>query len=632
MPNAGGASLIRLVACYSAALAVFTAGTTPVFAQLNSLTAPSLIRQIAAASHGELRGSVSDDRRQPLAGVVVSAVGSTTVFAVTERDGSFVVRNLPAGPYLVRVHLQGYVAPRARVIQVNGGTQQVPSIAMTAKDGDSRQVLEAGIGGSTSGQNGDTLEPSALDRSEVAWRLRHLKRSVLKDVDVDTRTDDESPLAASPTPAYGSRQAGIGGWFAELPLYGRVDLLTSTSFDHAQDLFSLNLAVPTGVTSFALAAPIGAGDWSVQAGLTQGDIASWVVSSSFARRGQTAHHYEAGVSYGAQSYLGGNSYTLAALSDGSRSVGEVYASDRWSATRNIEVNYGAKYARYDYLNERGLLSPNLSVSITPNPERGLRLRASASRREVAPGAEEFLAPTTGPWLPPQRTFSPLSRRSGFERERVDTVEVRAEHQWAGDFVIGIRAFKQEVDGQVVTLFGLAEASSPVASIGHYYVASGGDFDAAGWGLGITRTMLEGIRASIDYTVTEANWVSPGVDSARLSGVAASTVRTGTERTYDLRAAVESEVPQTDTRFFVVYKINSGFASAEANGPSRNLGARFDVQVNQALPFLNFATSQWEMLVAVRNMFRDGVGDSSVYDELLVVRAPKRIVGGLTVRF
>ena len=145
-------------------------------------------------------------------------------------------------------------------------------------------------------------------------------------------------------------------------------------------------------------------------------------------------------------------------------------------------------------------------------------------------------------------------------------------------------------------------------------------------------MLDGVRASLDYTVTDANWVRPGIDAERLSRVSASTVRRDTERLYDLRAAVESEVPQTATRFFVVYKINSAFASPDADAPQRNLGARFDVQVNQGLPFLNFATAQWEMLVAVRNMFRDGLTDASAYDELLVLRAPKRIVGGLSVRF
>jgi hypothetical protein len=37
-------------------------------------------------------------------------------------------------------------------------------------------------------------------------------------------------------------------------------------------------------------------------------------------------------------------------------------------------------------------------------------------------------------------------------------------------------------------------------------------------------------------------------------------------------------------------------------------------------------------VALRNLFHDPVNGDSVYDELLVVRPPKRIVGGLLVRF
>jgi hypothetical protein len=53
-----------------------------------------------------------------------------------------------------------------------------------------------------------------------------------------------------------------------------------------------------------------------------------------------------------------------------------------------------------------------------------------------------------------------------------------------------------------------------------------------------------------------------------------------------------------------------------------------VQVNQALPFLR----NWEMLVAVSNLFHDDATTASVYDEALVVNPPKRVLGGVTVRF
>ena len=63
-----------------------------------------------------------------------------------------------------------------------------------------------------------------------------------------------------------------------------------------------------------------------------------------------------------------------------------------------------------------------------------------------------------------------------------------------------------------------------------------------------------------------------------------------------------------------------------------LDSRFGVQVHQSLPFMDFSTAKWEMLLGVRNFFRETSADQSVYDELLVVRPPKRIVGGLTMRF
>ena len=67
-------------------------------------------------------------------------------------------------------------------------------------------------------------------------------------------------------------------------------------------------------------------------------------------------------------------------------------------------------------------------------------------------------------------------------------------------------------------------------------------------------------------------------------------------------------------------------------PAPALDARFDVQVRQSLPFMDFSSAKWEMLVAVRNFFRETAPDQSIYDELLVVRPPKRIVGGLTLKF
>src|SRR5215468_5296639 len=152
------------------------------FAQVAPISNNSPIRQVASISPMEVRGVVLDDRAQPLAGAVVSALGGASAFAITDRSGRFTLRDLPAGPYLVRAHLQGYASARDRIVQVSTATRDI-SISLTkvaAKD-DQPSVLQAGIGGvDESSLAGD----DEVDHpSDIAWRLRHLRRSVLKDLD-----------------------------------------------------------------------------------------------------------------------------------------------------------------------------------------------------------------------------------------------------------------------------------------------------------------------------------------------------------------------------------------------------------------------------------------------------------------
>jgi hypothetical protein len=106
-----------------------------------------------------------------------------------------------------------------------------------------------------------------------------------------------------------------------------------------------------------------------------------------------------------------------------------------------------------------------------------------------------------------------------------------------------------------------------------------------------------------------------------------------ERIHDLQTSIEATIPQTATRVYLKYRVNTGFWSGQPDVLMRSSSnARFNFRVNQSLPFLRFSNADWEALVDVRNMFREGEADSSVYDEIFAIRAPKRIVGGLQVRF
>lgn len=615
------------------ALGVILCAAPPALAQVRPQV--HAVSRVAAGVHGELQGVIRDDQGGAVRGAVVSALGSATVFSVTDDEGRFVFRNLPPGPYLVRVHRQGYVPARARVIDVRAGNRTSHSVTLlrSADVDEKPAVLAAGLGGDAPPPAAEPDE-SEHAHGEVAWRLRHQKRSVLKEAEhaVARLTGGESALAEPFSElgrAVGTSARLASALFADLQFDGQVNLLTTTSFDRPQDLFSMAAAEPRGVAYVSLVVPARNGDWLMRGTITQGDISSWIASGSYRRAADATHAYEAGLSYSAQRYLGGNGEALLAVRDGGRNVGSIYAYDNWTIAPRVRVGYGARYARYDYLPDESLLSPRASVTVRPSARDSLVLRAAVSHRETAPGAEEFTPPSVGFWLPPERTFSPLSRGT-FRPEQLDHVEVAAEREIGSGVVVGVRAFRQRVDEQVVTLFGLTVAEG-ASSVGHYHVGSAGDFEARGFSVSASRTLRDGVQASVDYTRFDSRWAGYSPDAVALAQLAQSVLRKD-ERIHDLTAAVETVVAPSATRVFIMYKLNTGFATANHTTAPALHNVRFNVQVNQALPFLGFLDANWEMVAAVTNLFRDEMLDGSVYDELFVVAPPKRVLGGITMRF
>ena len=625
--------MIRVLLSCGVGVVVF-ATDSPAFAQRAAVPPVSAVTHVAAARLCDFRGLVQDDGGQPLAGAIVSALGSTSAFAVSDRAGRFTFRDLPAGPYLVRAHLQEYVPSRGRIVQVTPDGRNTSTIELTrrAEPSSTPPVVAAGVAPV------EPVERSDGDHAhdEVAWRLRHARRSVLKDADqaiADLGRHESffgGPIGGL-SHAVGSSARLASSLFDDLSMSGQFHLLTTTSFDRPQDLFSMNVDLPKSVAFVSLEAPGAQGDWTMRGTVTQGDLASWILAGSYTRHTPSVHAYEAGVSYGMQRYLGGNGDALAAIRDGSRVVGSMYAFDSWQIARPLRVSYGAKYSRYDYLSDPGLWSPRASIAVQPLRRDSLTLRASMSRRQVAPGAEEFLPSSIGLWLPPERTFAPVAHGM-FHPERHDQVEVGVERTWPGDVVVGVRVFDQRVENQLVTVFGVGLADIPSASgIGHYEVGSAGAYGARGWGVTVSRSVSDRLRATVDYAQADAVWDRRSPDFDALAALERSVLRTE-DRVHDLTASVESVVAPTSTRVFVIYKLNAALAAADAIPALATARTRFDVQVNQALPFLDFTNAQWEMLVAVSNLFKEELGETTIYDEALVVRPPKRVLGGVTVKF
>lgn len=602
------------------------------------------IGRVASLSPGGIFGSVEDEKGAPVAGATVTAVGTTTTVVTTDRDGRFELRALSPGPYLVRARLSGFIAPRGQIVEVRPSGRATSSIALrravVAETTTPLPVLAAGAGAvpesvpQPSAAVDDSGNAGNDDHSEMAWRLRHARRSVLKDLTMPGGLLGDDEFVGRPGLLDRAESASrLATNFGAAPFSGQVNLLTTGAFDSPQQFFTSN-SFSHSIAYLELGAPVGEhADWTARAALTQGAIASWIVAGNYAIRAPARHRYDIGLSYSTQRYAGGTFSGERGVTDGSRNAGELSAFDTFSITPNVTLTYGGRYARYDYLDGENLFSPR--VALTVEPLEHFRVSGVLSRRAVAPGAEEFIPRMDdGIWLPPQRTFSSLVLTQPLAAERSTHMEVAVERDVALA-TITVRAFRQHVADQLLTLFGLDLPGTP-AAVGHYVLMTAGDAKASGVSAGLRAAFARRVRGAVEYSVTNAR-LGSSEDRSTVTLLAPSAIRPDPDRVHDLAASIETEVPETATRVVVFYRVSNGFARpgvgatiGETDRPV--LDSRFDVQVRQSLPFMDFSSAKWEMLVAVRNFFRETAPDQSIYDELLVVRPPKRIVGGLTLKF
>jgi outer membrane receptor protein involved in Fe transport len=121
-------------------------------AALATLAVCALVSEAPAGTVGKLSGVVVDAKKQPLAGANVMLVGAP-LGAVTGVDGRYVILNIPAGTYAVKVSLIGYnpVSVQSLAIPADRTTTQdltltesaieLKEVVVTAK----RPVVELGL-------------------------------------------------------------------------------------------------------------------------------------------------------------------------------------------------------------------------------------------------------------------------------------------------------------------------------------------------------------------------------------------------------------------------------------------------------------------------------------------------------
>jgi len=482
-------------------------------------------------------------------------------------------------------------------------------------------------------QQGPAIVPAddGHAHTDLAWQLRHLTRSVLR--------DGADPGQAWPAPGASGPQNMTGGprdvmspfaaALADTDFRGQVDFVTTTTArsvsEWSQDPW------PRGVAQLALGAPIaGVGAWQVRAALASGQGTSWNVLGEYESVPKDDHAWKLRLSYSAQAFTAPTELLSLAVAEDRTVVGAA-AQDRWRVNPKIEVEYGVRSDRFDYLVNPYLFSAHGGFTAHVAPRTFVQ--AHAARTMIAPGVDEFLPPADdAPWLPAEQLFFPLTSRGALRAEELRRADVAVAYQLrapGGDLdapAIHLRRFWEQSTDQMATLFHGGGGSSR----GQYAVAPVGSVDLAGWGIGVSGQIAPHVRGQVEYARVTAGWQTASRVHA-LRAMAPSALRDEIERAQDVTATVDVVVPRTSTRVSFVYRASNAFSTGNSAGIPLP-GSRFDLRVHQELPYRPLRSSHLELIFAVRNLFHDGRADASWYDELLTVGPPVRLMGGIQLRF
>jgi hypothetical protein len=584
------------------AIAVTLLPADPVSAQSTSASQPGGPLAVQASRMGgRIHGVVRDDVGRGVGGVSILAMGTTLALARSDSRGHFALA-VPAGDYILRAAREGYVSTYREAVRVNMSAELERNITLLRQGvrTPERSVLTAGVVGTVPGGIEQIAAASATDHShtEAAWRLRHLPRSVLRDgmSPIDPSAGTFRPGRSILDQAFLGSARTATSFFTDTDFSGHVNFLTTSAVDGSRGWLPAQWA--RGIASIAIGAPVGThGDWSVRGSLTAGDLSSWVLLGEYAATDV-------------------------------RNAGSIYGYDLWRIGPGLTVDYGLRLDRYDYVASR-FFSPRIGARVAVFEKT--HLVTLASRRTVAPGADEFLPPASaGLWLPPERTFSSLVKGRPLQAEQVRHFEVGVEREFGGEATrrtISVRRFRHSVLNQVATLFGVDETRD----IGHYYVASPGNVQLDGWGVRLATRMTRRVSTSIDYSTGVGLW-DHGREARILRFRAPTVVRPDEERVHDLTTSVDASVPETSTRVSAVYRLNTAFSSAASRTRRGSPAGRFDVQVHQGLPFQPIKGGKLEVVFALQSLFRDSRDPGSMYDELLTLAPPMRLMSGVQVRF
>jgi hypothetical protein len=550
--------------------------------------------EAAGPSDGGVLGYVENGSGIPLAGAVVSVFGrgiGSGFTTLTDSSGRFFVPSLPAGSYTLRALREGHRPAPARRIIVLPNQDATFTLNLTP--------MGEPAGEETESQRKDRETIEAAAERELRWLLRHKRRSVLEDREPAVETAQAETDAAPRL-----------SWLPELD--GSLELLANPAAVGVGGPQDVPDDQPTSFSVVRLQGRIAdAGRWTLSGAVAERDSAAWRLAGEFVFSPGGGHEILAATGYGSR-YLRSGALDTYVARPYDRSVGAVYLRDRWELSERLATTVGGRFSYTGYLADPHHFDPQASIEIRRDDRT--RVRGTLDSRTVVPGGDVLTltrlatAPTPSFTMPEQ----------GLRAERVTRYEIAVDQDF-GNATVAAHTFFEGVRDQVLNTFS-GEGSSRALQ-----VDNGGNATARGMGLSVSRRFGDAVRGSMTYTYGLRRLDSVMEDHPTLAFRAGGF--------HDVTARVETFLEGTDTRVIAFYRVNRlSPEPARPGGPGAVRTMRYEVQLSQGLPFLGTLTrADWDVLVAVRNLFYE-TSEGAILDELAVSNPPRRVLGGISVRF
>lgn len=565
----------------------------------------------ARESGGSIQGWVEDNQGLPVSGAVVSVFGQGLrgggLVAFTDSTGRVTLPSLPAGSYMLRAVAAGRQRAVPRQITVLPEQRTFFSLSLGAGQpaavsvGDGQAgLVRASTHAEAAPQAG--AEPSGTEpEREWRWLLRHKRRSALESS--DQRADLEATPEALTAPA-----------LALSNLTGHVEFLAHASPDGLagqlpleDDLSGLGLVRLEGRLADS-------GRWSVGGVMAESQTRGWRLAGEFLLEPVTGHHLEAGSGYGRLALRPTSGSTASDPELWQGQFGALFVRDTVSIGERGEVSAGARWNYYGFLADTNHADP--SASLAWRTGRHTHLRVEASSRTLAPGGDMLTLSTlaAAPALA-YASFDPSLRP-----ERVTRYEFALSTR-AGGAQVTATAFREDVQDQLVNVFATA------ASARGLRIVNGRGVVVAGASVALEGQLARAVAGRISYVGGVAQRGAEQLAFEELPGEFAPLL--SDSRFHDVVAQVETWIDRSNTRLLVYYRIST----LDPEGPATvQTQTRFNIQLTQGLPFIgSWTRADWDLLLGLKNLYYEEA-EGATLDEWAVLRPPKRVVGGISVKF